>query len=81
MDARTGGGAGGAGATFAFGTHLFSFTFALLFLSRGRDPGCFPQLRETQLQKIFQTPQIRRCMHISAEPEIHRAVVSSEWRS
>ncbi len=63
-------------ATFAFASTLFCFLF--LFLAWGSDPGGFSQFRETHFQKCLQTPQIRRCVHISAESEISRAVVGQD---
>src|ERR1035441_3189923 len=52
--------------------------YFLLALSRRCDSRSVSQLLETQFQKRLQTPQIGRRMHVSAEPEIHRAVITQD---
>src|SRR5208282_4229047 len=52
--------------------------YFLRALARGCDSRSVPQLLETQFQKRLQTPQIGRSMHVSAESEKHRAVVTQD---
>lgn len=52
---------------------------SLLFvLARRPDPGSFSQLREAQFQKCLQASQVGGRVHISAEAEIHRAVITQD---
>jgi len=39
---------------------------------------CSDPEEKTQLQKLFQTLQVRRCVHVAAETKIQRAVITQD---